>query len=402
MEEKRTDKNLARDAKASGDTAAKQERKRRTPKKPPQKTQVPSGDGIDDCGISFGDLPGGEGTNVPPSSGDAGGDVPAMRNDAAEELSRADDSAAPEQELVKEAGLLARLADRMPGKKGVVAVFGMIGEKSPACIRKALSSPRWMPPLAAALCVMMVATMAGYMLRQQENGENILRNGPERAYALFDAGKKEEAKRLWMQINANASWYMPFSGIGTRIDEPFLQKAAIAYQAQNWEDVAENAYKALNVPITDRQAVYVQQMILTATARMVRAYLPNQAEQPVKGGIPEHAAPICDPGTNIWIVPIVLMIVSALCLFGKMRIIFAIVALCMPLYFWGVSKHNEDAIRACEFRLAFDPTRIELYPMAGGVAPAAFRETNTSSGLRGTVNGATQETFMPVPIEDGK
>lgn len=279
------------------------------------------------------------------------------------------------------------------GKKGGSTIMGNITKHFPERMRR-FFSVNWMAPVAGVLFVMMFATMGAYVFRQKEAAEEILRYGPEKAYALEQAKHYDEAHRLWVQINAKAPWYMYFSGFGTNIDEPFLQRAAIAFQAKNWEDVAANAYKALNVPITDSQAVYVQQMILTSTARMVRAYLPDQINQPVKGGVPDHAPPICDPSGNVWIVPMVLVIVAALCLYGRMRIVFALVAISMPAYFWLVSLHNESAIRACEARLVFNPAHIELYGQAPDPTGQPFREVVSH------VEQPDSGTFLTVPMPD--
>lgn len=323
--------------------------------------------------------------------------LPEDGESVAKALDQASDAGVPEEELAKPVGFLSRLFSKSSMKSDEPRVSIVCLLKRKPDLTKIFSA-NWMAPVAAVLFIMMFATMGSYVFRQKESAEHLLRYGPEKAYALASAGHKDQARRLWVQINAKAPWYMSFSGLGTNIDKPFLQRAAIAYQAQNWEDVAENAYKALNVPITDQQAVYVQQMILTATANMVKAYLPNQAEQPMKGGIPDHAAPVCDPGSNIWIVPCVLVLVAAICLYGRMRIVFGLVAMCMPLYFWAVSIHNEAAIKACEYRLTFNPAHIELYPdTAKASSTKAFQEITPAKAQAGELD---QNTFLQVPIPE--
>lgn len=217
-------------------------------------------------------------------------------------------------------------------------------------------------PLSIMLIVTMIAAVVIFVRNQYSSAVYFLENGPEKAYSLEENGKKEEAKNLWIQINAKMFWYQPFSGFFTNIDQPYLQKASVAYKAEDWQKVAENAYKALQVPITDQQAVYVQQMILQATANMVKAYLPNQAEQPIRGGVPDHAQPVCEPSaTYIWVVPAILVLLAGAFLYGRKRILFATMALLMPCYFWFVNVSNNEAIQTCNARLSFNPEHITLY-----------------------------------------
>lgn len=249
-------------------------------------------------------------------------------------------------------------------------------------IVKPLCHLNYMMFAAAGLIIIMLCAACGYVWKQAQVAKNLLETGPSEAYALEKAGHHDDARRLWAQINSKAGWYMPFAGIGTNINQPYLQKASLAYRAEAWDDVAENAYKALNVPITDQQAMYVQQMILTATANKVRAYLPNQAEQPIRGGIPDHEPPVCNPSSAwIWSIPAMLFIVAMLCLYGKMRLLFAASALMMPLWFWGATVWNESATKDCEARLSFNPSHIELYAMASqiGQTGPGFKEVTGSS-----------------------
>ena len=217
-------------------------------------------------------------------------------------------------------------------------------------------------PFSIFLLVVMVAAVGLFIRNQYLSAVRILDTGPEKAYALEDEGNSEGAKQLWIQINAKMFWYQPFSGFLTNIDQPYLQKASVAYKAGDWQKVAENAYKALQVPITDQQAVYAQQMILQATANMVKVYLPNQAEQPIRGGVPDHAQPVCEPSaTYIWVIPTILVLLAGAFLYSRKKFLFATMAILMPCYFWALNASNAQAIKTCEARLDFNPEHITLY-----------------------------------------
>ena len=184
----------------------------------------------------------------------------------------------------------------------------------------------------------------------------VMHDGPVKAYTLEEKGQAENAKRVWAQVSARSGWLGWFDGQ----DAPYLQRTVLAYKAQDWQRVTEFGYKALERPITDRQAVAVQQMLLDATANLVRAYLPNQQDQPIRGGVPDHAAPVCDAKTNVWIAPLVLLAMALLCLWGKMRVGFAVLCLMIPAYFAGVSEFDGATRMRCEARLAFNPDDIVL------------------------------------------
>lgn len=281
-----------------------------------------------------------------------------------------------------------QILDGVLGRKQgrILSRFCGMAEKWP----RVFSRPGLMAFMAFLLFAVMAATMADYVIKRRDAAETLLREGPAEAYRLTSEGLNDEARRLWMQINAQNKWYMPFAGIFTSIDEPYLQKASLAFMAEAWDDVAENAYRALNVPVTDQQAKYLQQMILVATAKKVRAYLPGQGDQPIKGGTPEHAAPVCDPASAwVWVTPCVLVLLAAVCLYGRMRFLFTTTAFAMVFYFWCVSTWNSAAVRACEARLSFNPSHIELYDIPARTAQA-------SAGLT-IVNGHPFDPLVLTP-----
>lgn len=218
-------------------------------------------------------------------------------------------------------------------------------------------------PIASIVFLMMLGTVFSFIWNGKIDAEQILHEAPGKAYILEAEGRHDEAKRVWIQANSRSKWYKIGAGFGTNIDQPYLQKASLAFKAEDWQAVTEYGFKALTVPITDIQAVDVQQMLLTATANLVRAYLPNQSDQPIKGGVPEHALPICEGGGNgQWIVPLFLVAMAAMCLFGRMYKSFLVVAFMVPLYFFIYSNHLDATEAECEARLLFNPKQIELFP----------------------------------------
>lgn len=315
------------------------------------------------------------------------------------------------EEGKSEDGEFAEPAAKMHRLKVVGGIFNR-KIRMPALPGKVLSyvGKKIATPVSIILLVTMFAAIGVYVRNQYLSAKYVLSEGPERAYALLAEGNAEGARQMWAQINAKSHWYMPFSGFLTSIDQPYLQKATLAYKAEDWTNVAENAYKALQVPITDQQAVYVQQMILQATANIVKAYLPNQKEQPIRGGVPDHAPPICEPSAAyVWVVPAMLVILAGLCLYKRMRVLFALVALSMPLYFWGVSVHNDFATRTCDLRLTFNPERINLYgppsiplpaftptPLKVETAPQADAQPAERPAVSG--NAAEMAQTMEAPV----
>lgn len=267
-------------------------------------------------------------------------------------------------------------------------------------------------PLSIFLLVVMIAAIGLFIRNQYLAAVRILDTGPEKAYALEDEGNSEGAKQLWIQINAKMFWYQPFSGFLTNIDQPYLQKASVAYKAGDWQKVAENAYKSLQVPITDQQAVYAQQMILQATANMVKVYLPNQAEQPIRGGVPDHAQPVCEPSaTYIWVIPTILVLLAGAFLYSRKKFLFATMAILMPCYFWALNASNAQAIKTCEARLDFNPEHITLYgppkvPMPPFTpTPLRVESVPINKGIRPAPESAAKSDFgmpsEPLRIEAG-
>lgn len=253
----------------------------------------------------------------------------------------------------------------IPEHKRNFAIIGVVAERVrthiPERPRKFLSlvGRKLATPMSIFLFLMMFAAIGIFIRNQYTSAVAFLDTAPEKAYELSAQGNEEAAKQLWIQINSKMFWYQPFSGILTNIDQPYLQKASVAYMAGDWQAVVENAYKSLQVPITDQQAVYAQQMILRATSNMLDAYLP---EQPIRGGVPAHAQPVCEPSaTYIWVVPAILMLLAGAFLYSHKRYLFALMALLMPLYFWGLNASNAEAIKICEARLDFNPEHITLY-----------------------------------------
>jgi DNA-binding XRE family transcriptional regulator len=293
----------------------------------------------------------------------------------------------PARQVLPEAFCLAAPEARLPGAASLAGE----GDFAPARSRRG----------GALLTCVSVAVVClavwGHFSGVRESALTDMREGPARAYGLEDAGQKENARRVWLHLDSESVWLAdPLSFVfGDSVDAPYLQRAILAHNAGDWQAAQDFGFKALTVPMTDRQALYVQKILLTATANLVRAYWPDDKEGggALRGGVPEHAAPVCEPRTNLWVVPLVAIAMAVVCWFGRMRWVFGILLLCVPLYLSVAAGRDRLVAGRCEARLAIDPGAVAL--VEGAVRPVRALAGQPSPGAPGAPV-ASAETPGPV------